>query len=82
MDIRTLIQVFKWCTIINVALFFISFIMCMAATDFIYSWHGQMFDLPRESFNVVLYSFLGLYKVIILAFNLVPYVALRIIGNR
>jgi hypothetical protein len=35
--------------------------------------------MPREVFDVVLYSFLGLYKIVILVFNFVPYVALRIV---
>jgi hypothetical protein len=79
MDIRTLRAFFKWCTIINVALFVVSAIMILAASDFIYSAHGQLFHMPREAFDVVLYAFLGLYKIAILVFNLAPYVALRII---
>lgn len=81
MDIQKLTAFFKWCTIINVALFFLSAIMIFAASDFIYSAHGQMFHMPREAFDVTLYAFLGLYKIVILVFNLVPYVALRIVGN-
>jgi len=29
---------------------------------------------------VVIYSFLGLFKIVFLAFNVVPYVALLIVG--
>lgn len=79
MEFQKLIAFFKWCTIINVALFVFSAIMLMAASDFIYSVHGQLFHMPREAFDVAIYSFLGLYKIIILAFNLVPYVALVIV---
>ncbi len=82
MDIRTLKEFFKWCTIINVALLILSAIMIIAAPDFIYSAHGQLFLMPREVFDVVLYAFLGLYKIVILVFNLVPYVALRIIEKK
>jgi len=81
-NIQTLTAFFKWCTIINVALFILSAVMIIAAPDFIYDWHGQLFHLPREAFDVVLYSFLGLYKIVILVFNLVPYVALRVVGSR
>ncbi len=82
MDIRTLTEFFKWCTIINVAVFALSTIIILAAPNFIYGAHGQLFHIPREAFDVFLYSFLGLYKIIILAFNLVPYVALRIVDSR
>ena len=81
MDIQTITAFFKWCTIINVALFFLSAIMIMVASDFIYSTHGQLFHMPREAFNVALYAFLGLYKIIILVFNLVPFIALLIVAN-
>ncbi len=82
MNIQTLTAFFKWCTIINVALFVLPAIIFIAAPDIIYNWHGQLFHMPRETFDVVLYSFLGLYKIVILVFNLVPYVALRIVGSR
>ena len=82
MDIQTLKEFFKWCTILNVALFILSAIIIIVASDFIYSWHGQLFHMPREAFDVILYSFLGLYKIVILVFNLIPYVALRIIEKK
>ena len=82
MDIRTLREFFKWCTVINVALFILSAIMIMTATDFIYDVHGQLFHIPREAFDAVLYSFLGFYKIVILVFNLVPFVALLIVGRK
>ncbi len=82
MDIRKLTEFFKWCTIINVTLFILSAIMFLAAPEFIYSAHGQLFHMPREAFDVVIYSFLGLYKIVILVFNLVPYVALRIVEKK
>ncbi len=81
MDVRTLTAFFKWCTIINIAVFAISTILILAVPDFIYGAHGQLFHLPREAFDVALYWLLGFYKIVILAFNLVPYVALRIIGS-
>ena len=38
-------------------------------------------EIPEETFNVVLYSFLGLHKVLIVAFFAIPYVALAIIAG-
>jgi len=81
MDIQSFTAFFKWCTIINIGLFVLSVIMIMAASDFIYAAHGQMFHLSREAFDVAMYGFLGVYKIVILVFNLVPYIALRIIAR-
>ena len=50
------------------------------AGDWVYKMHGKWFAIPRETFNVVLYSFIGFFKIIFLVFNLVPYVALIIAG--
>ncbi len=82
MNTQTLTDFIKWCTLINVALFFLSAILVLVASDFIYSAHGQLFHMPREAFDVVIYSLLGLYKIIILFFNIVPYLALRIIAKK
>ena len=79
MDIQKLTAFFKWCSIINIGLFFLSMLMVLAASDFIYSMHGQLFNMPRDAFDVVIYELFGVYKILILIFNLVPYIALRII---
>jgi hypothetical protein len=42
--------------------------------------HSKWFPMPRNTFNVVIYSFLGIYKMLFFAFSLVPYLALRIVG--
>jgi hypothetical protein len=36
--------------------------------------------LPRETYDVVIYGFLGAFKLVFLVFNAVPYVALSIVG--
>jgi hypothetical protein len=40
----------------------------------------KYFSISREAFNVVIVSFIGLYKIVVIVFNIVPYVALLIIG--
>lgn len=80
MDVETLRTFFMWCTIINIALMTLSFILLTALSDFVYRIHGKWFPMPRETFNVVLYSSLGIYKIAIIVFNIVPFVALLIVG--
>jgi len=80
MDIQTLTTFFMWCTIINGAMLVLSTMMFILAPDFVYRMQSKWFPIPRETFNVVFYSFIGLYKIIILVFNVVPYVALLIVG--
>lgn len=69
-----------WCTIINGVMLVLSSTMCILARDFVYRIHSKWFSIPKETFNVAVYSFIGLYKILILVFNVVPYVALLIVG--
>ncbi len=80
MDIQTLIRFFMWCTIINGALLVFWATMCILTPDLVYRTQSKWFPIPRETFNVVIYSFLGLFKIVFLVFNVVPYVALLIVG--
>jgi hypothetical protein len=48
--------------------------------DWIYRKQGAWYKIPRETFNVVMYCFLGFFKLLIIVFNLVPYIALVIVG--
>ncbi len=80
MDIQTLTAFFMWCTIINGALLLLWIMVYLLAPDLVYRTQSRWFSAPRETFNVVFYSFLGLFKVFFLIFNVVPYVALLIVG--
>jgi Family of unknown function (DUF6868) len=80
MDIQTLTTFFMWCTIIDGALLVFWSIICLFAPNFMYRMHSKFFPIPRETFNVVIYSFLGLFKIIFIVFNVIPYVALLIMG--
>jgi len=80
MDIQTLTEFFKWCVVINGSLLFFWSIMCMFAPDLVYRMQNTFFPIPRETYNAIIYSFLGLFKIIFLVFNLVPFLALLIVG--
>jgi len=80
MDIDSIRTIFMWCTILNVALLLLSSLICLGAGDWVYGIHSKWFSISRETFNVAIYSFLGLYKVLVFVFNLIPYIALVIVA--
>ena len=80
MDIQTLTLFFMWCTIMNGALLSLWTIICILAPDLVYRTQNKWFPIPRETFDVIMYSFLGVFKIIFLLFNVVPFVALLIVG--
>ncbi|MGD9110683.1 MAG: hypothetical protein PVG93_07045 [Phycisphaerales bacterium] len=80
MDVTTLKDFFLWCTIINFAILILSFLMCICLKDWIYSIHSKMFSISRDAFNVGIWSFIAVYKMFVIVFNLVPFIALAIVG--
>ncbi|MEN8258062.1 MAG: DUF6868 family protein [Thermodesulfobacteriota bacterium] len=80
MDTQTLTSFFMWCTIMNGTLLFFWIAMCALAPDLVYRTQSILFPIPRETFDVVIYSLLGFFKMVFLVFNVAPYVALLIIG--
>ncbi|MEN8250972.1 MAG: DUF6868 family protein [Bacteroidota bacterium] len=73
---------FMWCTIINGTLLVFSFIFCVIVPDLLYNIHGRMFQIPAETLNVLIYSFLGIFKIFWFIFNVTPYVSLIILDKK
>lgn len=80
MDIQTLTDFFMWNTIINGGLLAFWTAMCLAAPDLVYRMQSRWFPIRRETYDVVIYGFLGLFKTVFIVFNVVPYLALLIVG--
>ncbi len=80
MDIQTLTRFFMWCTIMNGALLLLGTTMFMLVPDLVYRTQNKWFRMPRETFTLIMYSFTALFKTVVIVFNVVPYVALLIVG--
>ncbi len=80
MDIQIFTTFFMWCTIINGGILILWLVFIALAPDCIYHIQTKWFPVSKETFNVAMYSFFGLFKIIFLFLNVVPYVALLIIG--
>ncbi len=81
MTIETVRRALGWCTIINIGLLLLWWLFFLLAPDFVRRVHGYWFKIPAETFGLINYAGMGLYKMGVFMFNLVPYVALRIIEN-
>lgn len=80
MDIIFLTQLLKWCCIINFGCLLYIVLVLMLFPKFVYQVHSRYFRISREAFDLVIYSFIGVYKIFFVVFNLVPFVALKIIS--
>ncbi len=80
MEIRVIRDVLMWCAIINSGVLLFWFVLFALAGDWMYRYHNRWFPMSREAFNVVHYSGMGLFKLAVVLFNLVPFIALLIVG--
>jgi len=80
MDIQMLTEFFMWCMIIGGGLYLFGAAWLMLLSDLTYRIHSSMFKLSRDQFNGAVYVTMGIFKIIVLVFAVVPYVALSIIG--
>jgi len=80
MSIETTRDMLLWCTVMNYAVLLVWFLLFSVVHDWIYRLHTRWFRLTAAQFDALHYGGMAIYKVRILLFNLVPYVALLIIG--
>ncbi len=80
MTLQTLREFFMWCTILTGGIYALSAVICIFAVDWIHRAQSRWLSIPRETLAVVLYAFLGFFKVVFIVFVLVPWLALLIIG--
>jgi len=81
MDLENVRIFFMWCSIINGALLIFTFLIFAAAGNFVYKMHSKLFPMSRDSFNLAIYSLVGIYKIFFIVFNLVPYLAISILSG-
>ncbi len=69
-----------WCTILNFVLVAVWVLLFMLPHDWMHGLWGRWFRLPVEQFNAVNFAGIVFFEMGIFLFNLVPYIALRIVG--
>ena len=79
MNIEILTQFFGWCLAINFAILMFSTAMILVARDKVRGIHSRMFGLSKEKIYQEYFSYLATYKVALIVFNLVPYIALKLL---
>lgn len=80
MTLEIVRDVLGWCAIINMGLLLWWLLFLVLAHDFVYRFHGKWFNLSVERFDAIHYTSMTFFKICIFVFNIVPYLALRIVG--
>lgn len=80
MSLETVREFLLWCAVINYGVLLWWFLVFHFAHDWLYRLHGRWFRLPPEQFDAIHYLAMAVYKIGVILLNLVPYLALRIVG--
>jgi len=69
-----------WCAVLNYGVLLVWFLFFILAHDWMHRFHGRWFHLSVDQFDSLHYGGMGIFKLGIILFNLVPYIALHIVG--
>lgn len=80
MSIEVVRHFLLWCTILNYILLSVWFFCFLYAHDRMQRLHGRWFRLSAEQFDAIHYGGMAVYKIGVFLFNLIPLIALYIVG--
>lgn len=78
MNIETIREFLGWCTIINYGLMILAFLKVYALRNTLAQFRQELFGLDEESVRQLQGQFFVNYQLVIIVFNLTPYIALSI----
>lgn len=78
-SLETITSFLGWCSLINIGFLIFTTLIIKVAVDPIARIHSNMFSVPESELPMLYLQYLSAYKIAIIVFNLVPYLALRII---
>jgi hypothetical protein len=81
-DLQTLTTFLGWCSVINMGLLLFSTAALMLMKNFVARMHSKLLGVDRSELPAMYFQYLGNYKVIIIVFNIVPYVALKLMAQK
>ena len=78
-DLSVIAAFLGWCTLINYGILLLSTVMVYACGDWAKGIHSKLFNISEADLDALYFNYLGNYKLAIFIFNLVPYIALKIL---
>jgi hypothetical protein len=74
-------EMLGWASILNIAFLFLVTIMLVTMKSLIVSMHSKMFGIPENELSLIYFKYLANYKTLSLVFIVIPYIALKIMGE-
>jgi hypothetical protein len=73
-------EILGWCSVINIGLLIFSSVTILAMRGPIVKIHSKMYFLSEEDLSRAYFQYLAQFKIAVIVFNIVPYIALRIVA--
>ena len=77
-DMNTLTVFLGWCSVINIGVLLFTTILLVVMKGPISRIHSKIFGVSQPDLASVYIQYLSNYKIVIFIFNIVPYVALKV----
>ena len=81
MNIEILREFLGWCLVINVAILFLSTLFLSLFHRRASKIHAKMFELDESWVRQAYFGYLANYKIAVIVLNLVPWIALNLMGS-
>jgi len=78
-NIETLTTLLGWSVVFHIGLLMLSAVFIILLRDWTSRLHSRLFGVTQEQLPRLYLKFLGDYKIAILVFSLVPYLALKML---
>ena len=82
MNLKTLAAFLGWCTVINFALLILAAVVWIAAKDSAGGFVAHLFGVTTGEVNEAVLQIILQYRGAIVFLNLVPYIAVKIVGSK
>ncbi len=78
-SIEFLTEFFGWLSVINIGFLLFTTLSLILLRDKITNIHSKLFGLSDDELSKAYFQYLAQYKILILVFNLAPYIGLKIL---
>jgi len=69
-----------WCSVVNIGLLLLSVVCVTLIKGPVMNIHSKIFGIDKDELPFMYFEYLGQYKILIIVFNIVPYIALKIMS--
>ena len=78
--IETFTTFLGWCSVINIGILLFTTLLLLPMNEWVANIHGRLFGIKRTDVQLSYFNYLANYKIVVLVFNLAPYIALKVMA--